>query len=207
MTERPNGLRLYTRPHSYRTNLMDSDDDDDDDDLEAGEASLDESTSTKTLKQPLEQTTASSGANKTSKDHVAESPTPSHDSTSVPESSLSNVNSGKRILAISDKNSDDDYNNGKKKKRRNRGFLSCWSGRQDNDWFQQWSEKWMNSHWPILLVSVLVFAVLAGAGIALYLVVAHSQEDDLQDKIMDLAVETGDVRFALYCTLWTFDGY
>ena len=195
MAERPNRLRLYTRPHSYRSNLMDDDDDDDDSDLEAGEESQ-QSTSTKTLNQPLEQTVASAGA-KTSKAHPSGSPTPSYASTSVPESSMSNVNSGKGIVAV-DKGGDDDYSNGKKKKKRNRGILSYWPRRQDNDWFQRWSENWMHSHWPILLVSVLVFAVLAGAGIALYLVVAHSQEDDMQDKIMDLAVETGDVRFALY---------
>ncbi|CAB9503529.1 sensor kinase/phosphatase LuxQ [Seminavis robusta] len=56
---------------------------------------------------------------------------------------------------------------------------------------KQWTDRWMNSHWPILLVSCLIFVVLAGAGISLYLVVATARDEELRDSILDLAVETG----------------
>ena len=153
-----------------------------------------------------------------SKDHPNnnESPTPSHStSSSVPESSSMTNNvatttnnndkkkKGKSGALVIENNSnnrndndndkdDDDYNNGKIKKK------GSWVPlRRNNDWLQQWSEKWMFSHWPILLVSALVFLVLAGAGITIFFVISQSQEDDLQDKIFDLAVETGDVSILL----------
>lgn len=53
------------------------------------------------------------------------------------------------------------------------------------------SDAWMQSHWPMFLVSFLIFLVLAGAGIAVYLVVAQSEERERSNSISDLALETG----------------
>ena len=53
------------------------------------------------------------------------------------------------------------------------------------------SEPWIQSHWPILLVSVMVFVVFAGAGIAVSLVVSESDQRQHSDAVLDLARETG----------------
>jgi len=53
-------------------------------------------------------------------------------------------------------------------------------------------DAWMHSQWPILLVSILVFSILAGAGLAFYFLVKQAREEDLQDSMVDLAQETGD---------------
>jgi hypothetical protein len=53
------------------------------------------------------------------------------------------------------------------------------------------SDAWVQSHWPIFLVSFLIFLVLAGAGIALYLVVTQSEERQRSNAMSDLALETG----------------
>lgn len=57
--------------------------------------------------------------------------------------------------------------------------------------WQQWADAWMQSHWHIPLVSFIIFAVLAGAGIALFLVIVANREEEQEDAAMDLAVETG----------------
>lgn len=170
----PSLHHLYRRPHSSRRSSFRED-------VEAAEAYDHTASSSIPQRLPISAATATA-----TKDHSSSSPTPSSASTSLQSTTIP-VNNAAGGEGLHDNDSDEDKsNNGKKK---------IWGllGRQDNDWWQTWSENWMHSHWPILLVSVLVFAVLAGAGIALYLVVAQSQEDDMQDKIMDLAVETGDV--------------
>ena len=57
--------------------------------------------------------------------------------------------------------------------------------------WQRWAERWMQSHWPLLLVSFFIFAVLASSGISLFLVIASGREQALRDTVMDLAIETG----------------
>lgn len=61
----------------------------------------------------------------------------------------------------------------------------------DKSMLAQFVDKWMQSHWPILLVSSLIFVVLSGAGIALFLVIAGAQEEEQRDNVMDVAKETG----------------
>ena len=46
-------------------------------------------------------------------------------------------------------------------------------------------------HLPILLVSFLIFAILAGVGITLNELFSKKQEDDIRNEAMELAVETG----------------
>jgi ABC-type multidrug transport system fused ATPase/permease subunit len=53
------------------------------------------------------------------------------------------------------------------------------------------SDAWMHSHWPIFMVSFLIFLVLVGAGIAVFLVVAQSEELNRANAMSDLALETG----------------
>jgi signal transduction histidine kinase/CheY-like chemotaxis protein len=47
-------------------------------------------------------------------------------------------------------------------------------------------------HTPIVLVTLLMFLVFAGAGIAICLVVEDAKENELQEEALGLAIETGD---------------
>lgn len=183
-------LHLYRRPHSCRRESF----------VENAESAV---AVVQQYDQEAPAIRRSAGAGVAVEEQSNTSPTPSYASTkdisSSAQSSVDNIAAmtTKSKVGIGsgngtendtqEKDDDDDNNNGKIKKGRCMGLLQ----RHDNDWWQTWSENWMFSHWPILLVSCLVFAILAGAGIAMYLVIAQSQEDDLEDKIMDLAVETG----------------
>jgi len=56
-----------------------------------------------------------------------------------------------------------------------------------------WGRRWTltTAHIPILLISVLVFCVLCGAGISIYLVFVESEEDNTRAEALELSTETG----------------
>lgn len=73
---------------------------------------------------------------------------------------------------------------GSKKGNNNRGTNSCWDE-------MNYSLKIVRQNPHILLLSLLVFAILCGGGLALVFFLAKGQDDDDKGTALDLAVETG----------------